>query len=191
MNRIVVGISGASGMPYALSLMNCLHASVQPEIETFVVPTRAARKVWDVEMKTPGGINHLLNYCDHYFDEDNFLAPIASGSFLTDGMVVVPCSIKTLSGIVHSYNDTLLIRAADVTLKEKRKLVLVVRENPLHAGHLKLMYEAANLGAVIMPPVTCFYNHPDSIGQMVDHLVGKILDQFGIEHNIMKRWCGR
>jgi 4-hydroxy-3-polyprenylbenzoate decarboxylase len=139
-------------------------------------------------MDTPGGMTNLLEYSDHFFQNDDFIPPIASGSFLTDGMVVVPCSIKTLSGIVHSYNDTLLIRAADVTLKEKRKLVLVVRETPLHSGHLKLMYEAANLGAIIMPPVTCFYNKPESIDQIVDHLVGKILDQFDIEHNIMKRW---
>jgi len=115
-------------------------------------------------------------------------ASLASGSFLTEGMVVVPCTIKTLSGIANSYNENLLVRAADVTLKEKRKLVLVVRETPLHKGHLRLMTMAADMGAHILPPVPSFYHMPKTIDDIIDQTIGKIFDYLGIEHDLFKRW---
>ena len=123
-------------------------------------------------------------------DIDNLGASVASGSFMTDGMVIAPCTVKTLSGIAHSYSDNLIIRAADVSLKERRRLVLVVRETPLHKGHLKLMMEAADHGAIILPPVPAFYPHPKTIDDMVDHTVGKILDLFDVPHALFKRWEG-
>jgi len=127
---------------------------------------------------------------DVSYDTEDIFAPLASGSFLTDGMVVVPCSMKTLSAIANSYADNLLARAADITLKEQRKLVLVVRETPLHLGHLELMAKAARLGAIILPPVPAFYHHPETLAEIVDHTVGRILDLFGIEHTLTPRWGG-
>jgi 4-hydroxy-3-polyprenylbenzoate decarboxylase len=117
-------------------------------------------------------------------------ARVASGSFRTDGMVIAPCTVKTLSGIAHSYNQNLIIRAADVALKEKRRLVLVVRETPLHLGHLKIMAEAAELGAMILPPAPAFYHRPKTIDDLVDHTVGRILDLLDIEHDLCRRWDG-
>jgi 4-hydroxy-3-polyprenylbenzoate decarboxylase len=122
------------------------------------------------------------------YDNRDVGAALASGSFLTEGMVVAPCTIKTLSGIANSFTTNLLIRAADVNLKEKRKLVLVVRETPLHKGHLRLMSQAADLGAHILPPVPSFYHGPKTIEDILDQTVGKIFDFIGIEHNLFKRW---
>ena len=122
------------------------------------------------------------------YDDKDVGASIASGSFLTEGMVVAPCTIKTLSGIANSYNDNLLVRAADVTLKEKRKLVLVVRETPLHRGHLNLMTMAADMGAHILPPVPSFYHQPKTIDDIIDQTMGKIFDYLGIKHNLFRRW---
>jgi 4-hydroxy-3-polyprenylbenzoate decarboxylase len=122
------------------------------------------------------------------YDEKDFEAPPASGSFLTHGMIVAPCTIKTLSGIANSYSGNLLIRAADVTLKEKRKLVLVVRETPLHKGHLQLMSKAADLGAHILPPMPSFYNHPKTIEDIIHQTIGKVFDYLEIEHTLFKRW---
>jgi len=120
----------------------------------------------------------------------NQAASISSGSFKTEGMVIAPCSMKTLSGIVNSYADNLIVRAADVMLKEGRKLVLMPRETPLHVGHCKLLYEAAQLGAVIAPPMPAFYNRPESIDDLVNHSVGRVLDLFGLDAGILKRWEG-
>jgi 4-hydroxy-3-polyprenylbenzoate decarboxylase len=125
---------------------------------------------------------------DFVYDHKDMAASLASGSFLTEGMVVVPCTIKSLSGIAHSYNENLLIRTADVTLKEKRKLVLVVRETPLHVGHLRLMTQAAEMGAHILPPVPSFYHQPETIEDIIDQTIGKVFDYMGIEHNLFKRW---
>ncbi|HET6445636.1 MAG TPA: UbiX family flavin prenyltransferase, partial [candidate division Zixibacteria bacterium] len=122
------------------------------------------------------------------YDNKDVGAALASGSFLTEGMVVVPCTIKTLSGIANSYTDNLLIRAADVTLKEKRKLVLVVRETPLHKGHLRLMTMAADMGAHILPPVPSFYHQPKTIDDIIDQTIGKIFDYLGIKHDLFRRW---
>ena len=125
------------------------------------------------------------------YDNRDIGANIASGSFITEGMVVIPCAIKTLSGIAHSYNDNLLVRAADVCIKEKRKLVIVARETPFHKGHLRLMMEAADLGATILPPVPAFYCLPQTIDDLINHLVGKVLDMFHIENNLFHRWGSR
>jgi 4-hydroxy-3-polyprenylbenzoate decarboxylase len=116
------------------------------------------------------------------------IAPISSGSFITAGMIVAPCSIKSLSAIAHSYDDTLLVRAADVALKERRKLVLMVRETPLHLGHLRLMVEVTENGAVVLPPAPSFYNQPATIADIVDQTVGKMLDQFGLDRHLFRRW---
>jgi 4-hydroxy-3-polyprenylbenzoate decarboxylase len=138
--------------------------------------------------ETAHTVETLRMLASHVYDPDDLWAPLTSGSFKTDGMVVIPCSIKTLSGIAHSYNENLLTRAADVTLKERRRLILGVRETPLHQGHIELMLQASRMGAVLFPPVPAFYFHPQTIGDLVDHTVGKILDLFGIDHHLYVRW---
>lgn len=181
----MVGISGASGIVYGVRLLEALRAL---EVETHLVFTEAARRIALSEVGlSPQGIERLADYCH---PNDDLAAPISSGSYPTSGMVVAPCSIKSLSAIAHSYNDSLLARAADVTLKERRKLVLVVRETPLHLGHLRLMVQAAECGAVILPPMPAFYHRPRTIADLVDQTVGKILDQFGLEHSLFRRWQG-
>jgi 4-hydroxy-3-polyprenylbenzoate decarboxylase len=127
---------------------------------------------------------------DVVYDQEDLSAAIASGSFMTQAMVVAPCSIKTLSGIANSYTTDLLTRAADVTLKEKRKLVLVIRETPLHIGHLRLMMQAADIGAHILPPMPSFYHRPKTIDDIIDQTVGKIFDYLGVDHDLYKRWDG-
>ncbi len=181
--RIVVGISGASGVTYGLELLRVLR---DLGYESHAVISEGARKVFALET---GHSPQEVEACAAFLhDPDNLGAPISSGSFITGGMVVIPCSIKTLSGIAHSYNDNLLVRAADVTLKERRPLVLVVRETPLHLGHLRLMEVAASSGAVILPPVPAFYHKPKTIDDIVLHTVGKVLDCLRIPHNLFRRW---
>ncbi|MGI5940174.1 MAG: UbiX family flavin prenyltransferase [Thermoleophilia bacterium] len=185
MQRLIVGISGASGIVYGVRLLEVLrHTSV----ETHLILSEAAKSVAALETGySAAQIEALANVV---YEDDDLAACISSGSFLTMGMVVAPCAIKSLSAIAHSYSDGLLVRAADVALKEGRRLVLVVRETPLHLGHLRLMVEAAECGAVILPPMPAFYHHPQSVADIVDHTVGKILDQFGVEHNLFSRWQG-
>jgi 4-hydroxy-3-polyprenylbenzoate decarboxylase len=181
--RLVVGISGASGTVYGIRLLETLR---QAGVETHLVMTEAAKQVARVESgRDPQDVEALAHasYPDSALD-----APVSSGSFLTMGMVVVPCSIKSLAAIAHCYSDTLLVRAADVTLKERRRLVLVVRETPLHLGHLRLLTQVTEYGAVVLPPVPGFYHAPATVADLVDHTVGKILDQFGIDHGLFKRW---
>lgn len=186
MKRIVIGMSGASGAIYGIRLLEMLS---KMNIETHLVISEAAQKTIELEtswtMKQVKGLAHTCH------ENKNIGASIAGGSFLTDGMVVIPCTIKTLSSVANSYNDNLLARAADVTIKEKRKLVLVVRETPLHKGHLRLMMAAADLGATILPPVPAFYMLPQNLDDIVNHLVGKVLDIFHIEHNLFRRWGSR
>ncbi len=160
----------------------------QDEIETHVIISAGARRTIEYEMGLPASFVDEL--ADHLYDERDLAASIASGTFVTGGMVVAPCSIKTLSAIANSYNDNLIARAADVCLKERRRLVLVVRETPLHAGHLRLMLQATESGAVILPPVPAFYHQPASIEELVDHTVVKILDQFDIHVDLIRRWAG-
>jgi len=182
--RIVVGISGASGVIYGVRLLDLLKE--KKEFETHLVLSEPGKKNIEIETTYTADEVAAMATCVH--DNRDVGASIASGSFLTEGMVVVPCTIKTLSGIANSYNDSLLVRAADVTLKEKRKLVLVVRETPLHKGHLRLMTLAADMGAHILPPVPSFYHQPKTIEDLIDQTIGKIFDYFGIAHNLFKRW---
>lgn len=182
--RIVIGISGASGVIYGVRMLQLLQS--YPDIETHLVMSSAGKL--NIEIETDYRVVDVLALADVVYDEFQMDAALASGSFLTDGMVVLPCSIKTLSGIANSYTSNLLVRAADVALKEKRKLVLVVRETPLHKGHLRLMADAADLGAHILPPIPSFYHRPKSIEDLIDQTIGKIFDYLGVEHNLFKRW---
>lgn len=185
MKRLVVGMSGATGAIYGIRLLEVLAKS---DIETHLVISNAAEKT--IGLETSWAVEKVKELAHTCYDIRDIGANIASGSFLNEGMVVIPCAIKTLSGIAHSYNDNLLTRAADVTIKEKRKLVIVARETPFHKGHLKLMLEAADLGATILPPVPAFYCLPKTIDDLVNHLVGKVLDMFRIENNLFHRWGG-
>jgi 4-hydroxy-3-polyprenylbenzoate decarboxylase len=186
MRRLVVGISGSSGAVYGARLVEVL-ASL-PDVETHLVMTRGAEAT--IGYETPYDPDQVRGFADVSYEDANVGAAIASGTFLTDGMIVAPCSIKSLSAIANSYADTLLVRAADVALKERRRLVLVVRETPLHLGHLRLMTAATEAGAVILPPVPGFYTRPATIEQVVDHTITKVLDQFGLEASLIDRWQG-
>ncbi len=185
MQRLVVGISGASGIIYGIRLLEALRTI---EVETHLVISEAAKKV--AELETGYSVAKIEALADAVYKNEEIEAPISSGSFRTLGMVVAPCAIKSLSAIAHSYNDTLLARAADVVLKERRKLVLVVRETPLHLGHLRLMAEVTEYGGVILPPVPSFYHRPKTIDDILAQTVGKILDQFQLEHGLFRRWDG-
>lgn len=183
MKRLVVGISGATGAIYGIRLLEVLANS---DIQTHLVVSEAAEETIGLETSwTVEQVKALAHTC---YDTKNVGADIASGSFLCEGMVVIPCAIKTLSGIAHSYNDNLLVRAADVALKENRKLVVVVRETPFHQGHLRLMMTLADLGATILPPVPAFYFLPKTIDDLINHTVGKVLDALHVEHHLFPRW---
>jgi len=181
--RLVVGIAGASGVIYGIRMLEHLK---RLDMETHLIISEAGKR--NIQIETDWTVQHVLDMADHVYDNRDVASPLASGSFLTQGMVVIPCTIKTLSGIANSYADNLLVRAADVTLKEKRKLVLVVRETPLHMGHLRLMTMAAEMGAHILPPVPSFYHRPKTIDDILDQTIGKIFDFLGLEHHLFKRW---
>lgn len=183
-----MGISGASGAIYGVRLLQVLRDVA--EVETHLVMSQAARQTLTLE--TDFSLRDVQALANVVHDARDIAASISSGSFKTAGMVILPCSIKTLSGIVHSYTDSLLTRAADVVLKERRPLVLCVRETPLHLGHLRLMTQAAELGAVIMPPVPAFYHRPQSLDAVIDQTVNRVLDQFDIElpEDLFTRWQG-
>ena len=186
MHRIIVGISGSSGAIYGARLVEVL-AGID-DVETHLVVTSGAEATIAYETSyEPADIKGLADVV--YADKD-VGAALASGTFLTDGMVVAPCSIKTMSAIAHGYDATLIARAADVCLKERRRLVLVVRETPLHLGHLRTMTNLTEAGAVILPPVPGFYTRPQTIEALVDHTTTKILDQFGIDAGLIDRWSG-
>jgi 4-hydroxy-3-polyprenylbenzoate decarboxylase len=183
--RIVVGISGASGAIYGVRTLEVLH---KLGIETHLVLSDTAGKT--IEYETTYKVADVHALATKVYPVKDVGAAISSGSFKTDGMVVAPCSIKTLSGLANSYNDNLLTRAADVSLKERRKLVLVVRETPLHLGHLRLMTAVTEMGAVVLPPMPSFYHLPQTIDDIVNQTVGKVLDQFGLDASLFKRWSG-
>ncbi len=182
--RIILGMSGATGQIYGIRMLEILKD--MKSVETHLVLSDWSRKT--IELETAYKVPHVESLADYCYDMNNLGATISSGSFPCDGMVILPCSIKTLSAIANSYNDNLLIRAADVTLKEKRPLVLAVRETPLHLGHLRNMTAVAEIGAIIFPPLPAFYNHPNSIDDMVTNTVSRILDMVGIKNNLSKRW---
>ena len=185
MRRIIVGITGATGVIYGIRLLKVLS---DLHIETHAVISEAAKK--NITIETNFTVEDVQKLAAHVYDEKNLAASISSGSFKTDGMVIAPCTIKTLSGIAHSYNDNLIIRAADVMLKERRRLILVVRETPLHKGHLELMSQVAGFGGIILPPIPAFYYFPRTIDDLLDHTLGKILDLLEIENALFTRWKG-
>ncbi|HCR2158708.1 MULTISPECIES: UbiX family flavin prenyltransferase [Enterobacter] len=188
MKRLIVGLSGASGAIYGVRLLQVLRSVA--DVETHLVMSQAARQTLSLE--TDLSLRDVQALADVVHDARDIAASISSGSFKTAGMVILPCSIKTLSGIVNSYTDTLVTRAADVVLKERRPLVLCVRETPLHLGHLRLMTQAAELGAVIMPPVPAFYHRPTSLDDVINQTVNRVLDQFDINlpDDLFTRWQG-
>lgn len=184
--RLIVAISGASGPHYGVRLVEVLREHT--DVEIHLILSTGARATIAYEMERDP--DELLALAHVVHDERNLAASIASGTFVTGGMVVAPCSIKTLSAVATSFNDTLIARAADVCLKERRPLVLLVRETPLHLGHLRLMQQATEAGAVVLPPVTAFYHRPRTIGELIDHTVVKALDQLGIHLDLIPRWEG-
>lgn len=181
--RIVIGIAGASGVIYGVEMLRILSGL---DVEVHLIISSAGKR--NIEIETNYKAEEIEALADYSYDNRDVGASLASGSFLTEGMIVAPCTIKTLSGIANSYTENLLVRAADVTLKEKRKLVLLVRETPLHKGHLELMMRAADMGAHILPPVPSFYHQPKTIEDIVHQTIGKVFDYFNIEHNLFKRW---
>ncbi len=184
--KLVLGITGASGAIYGVRLLEVLRG--YPEVETFLIISESAAGI--VPQETGRSLATVQALAGHCLDDRDLAAPIASGSFHTDGMVVAPCSIKTLSALANSYSETLIARAGDVALKERRRLILLVRETPVHAGHLRLMLALAELGAVIMPPVPAFYDHPRTVDDLVDHTIGRVLDQLGLPHSLYQPWLG-
>ena len=188
MKRLIIGISGASGAIYGVRLLQVLRDVA--DVETHLVMSPAARQT--LALETSFSLRDVQALVDVVHDVRDIAASVSSGSFKTAGMVILPCSIKTLSGIVHSYTDSLLTRAADVVLKERRPLVLCVRETPLHLGHLRLMTQAAELGAVIMPPVPAFYHNPQSLDDVINQTVNRVIDQFDIDlpADLFTRWQG-
>jgi len=184
--RIIVGMNGTTGVIYGIRLLQVL--SEMKDIETHLVISRACEQTIGIE--TDFKIEDIKALATHSYSIDDIAACLASGSFLHDGMIVAPCSMKTLSAVAHSYTDNLLTRAADVTLKERGRLLLLVRETPLHLGHLRNMVRVTEMGGIIMPPAPAFYHRPQTIRDIIDHTVGKALDLFRIEHTLYRRWSG-
>jgi 4-hydroxy-3-polyprenylbenzoate decarboxylase len=186
MRRIVVGITGASGAVYGVRLLEVLRQA--EGIETHLILSDAARTTLPLE--TDRRVEDVEALAHRAHDASDLSSPLASGSFRTGGMAIAPCSMKTLSAVANSFGDNLIARAADVTLKEGRRLVLVPRETPLHKGHLQLLLRAAELGATILPPAPAFYHRPKTIQELVDQTVGKLLDALGVDHELFRRWGG-
>jgi len=184
--RIVVGVSGASGSIYGLRLLEKLR--LQPAVETHLILTRSGEKTLFLETRKKAG--ELKALAQFSYPLEDISGRLASGSFQTDGMVIAPCSIHTMSAIAHGVTDNLLTRAADVSLKERRRLILMVRESPLHLGHLRTMVALAEMGAIIAPPVPGFYHHPETISDLVDHSVDRVLDLLGLPDQTARRWDG-
>jgi 4-hydroxy-3-polyprenylbenzoate decarboxylase len=183
---LIIGITGATGVIYGIRLLETL--SSIDDVETHLILSETSRQIIKYETgKKAAEIEKLSDFSYHI---DDIGARLASGSFKRDGMVVAPCSIKTMAALANSYSDNLLVRSGDVTLKEGKRLVLLVRETPLHIGHLKNMERLCEMGATIMPPVPAFYHRPKTIMDLVDQTIGKVLDLFGIEHNLFPRWSG-
>ncbi len=188
MRRLVVGVSGASGVIYAIRLLEVLRSL--EDVETHLVMSKAARQT--VSYETEYTVEQVEELADVQHSIMNIAAAIASGSFKTTGMVVVPCSMKTLSGIAMSFSENLLLRAADVSLKDRRPLVLLPRETPLHLGHLRLMVQVAEMGAVILPPMPAFYHRPKTVDEVINQTVNRVLDVLKIElkEELFERWQG-
>ena len=181
--KLVIGMTGSTGVIYGVRILEVLK---EHNIQTHLVITEWAKKC--LAMETDYNLDKLKSLATEYSDDSNLASGISSGTYRHDGMIVIPCSMKTLSAIANGYDETLVARSAGVTLKESRKLVLVTRETPLTAINLENMLKLARLGVVILPPVPGFYTKPKSIAQIIDHTVGKCLDQFNIDHDLYKRW---
>ena len=184
MRRLVVGMSGASGAIYGIRLLEVLSKVDDIEVHLVLSPS-SGRTIHD---ETDWKVSDVEALADVVYNYQDIGASLSSGSYRHAGMIIAPCSVKTLSGIVNSYDDNLLVRAADVALKEKRRVVLLVRETPLHLGHIELMARAAKYGAVVMPPVPAFYIRPKSLDDIINQSVGKSLDFFNISHTLFRRW---
>jgi 4-hydroxy-3-polyprenylbenzoate decarboxylase len=181
--RLIVGISGASGVIYGVRVLAALKAA---GVETHLIMTRSAQIT--LAHETALKVTDVFAMADAVYKAEDIAAPVSSGSFRTDGMIVAPCSIRSLSEIATGVTSSLLTRAADVVLKERRRLVLLVRETPLHTGHLRSMVAVSEIGAVVMPPVPAFYTQPASVEDIVDQTAGRALDQFEIECGFVRRW---
>ena len=186
--RLIVGISGASGAIYGIRLLEILQKL--PEIDTLLIISKAAKRT--IVLETDYKVDQVEKLADEVLPDHDIAASVSSGSYKTSGMVVIPCSIKTLSGIANSYADNLLVRAADVVLKEQRKLVLVLRETPLHLGHTQLMTRSIEIGATLLPAMPAFYHRPSTIDDLINQTVNRALDQFDIElpEDLFERWTG-
>jgi len=184
--RIIVGMSGSSGLIYGIRTLEALRQ--HSEVQTHLVMSHAAKL--SAALETGYSQADIEALADVVYNVRDIGATLASGSFKTAGMMVTPCSMKTLSAIAHSYADNLLVRAADVVLKERRRLVLMPRETPLHTGHCRLLLAASELGAILVPPVPAMYNRPQSVDDIIDHTVGRVLDLFDIDNTLVKRWPG-
>lgn len=184
--QLIIGMSGASGLIYGIRLLEVL--KLQPDVETHLILSGSAKL--NIALETDWSVADVQSLADHVHKVSDIAANIASGSFRTDGMIIAPCSIKTVSGIANCYADNLMVRAADVVLKERRRLVLVPRETPLHTGHCRLFYELSQMGAILAPPVPAFYTRPQTIDDLVNHHVGRLLDLFGLDTGLVSRWQG-
>ena len=186
MKRLDIGMSGSSGVIYGIRMLEVL--AKDPEVETHLILSQAAKM--NIGIETEWSVADVEALADEVHNNKNIGASIASGSYKTAGMIVVPCSMKTLSGIANSYAENLIIRAADVMLKERRQLVIVPRESPLHTGHCELMLKASQIGAVICPPSPAFYTSPKTVDDIINHSVARVLDLFDIESDRLQRWQG-
>ena len=184
--RLIIGMSGASGVIYGIRLLEVL--SRVEQVETHLVLSDSAKL--NIAIETDRSAKEIQVLADEVYSNRDIAARLASGSFKTDGMIVAPCAIKTLSAIANSYTDSLLVRAADVVLKERRRLVLVPRETPLHVGHCELLLKASQMGAIMAPPMPAHYINPQTVDDLVDHHVGRILDLFDLDPGLVQRWQG-
>lgn len=184
--RLVLGISGSTGSIYGIRLLEVLRGI--PAVETHLVISAPGKRT--IVEETDCGIKYVEGLAHHVYDNRDIGAALASGSFKTEGMIIAPCSIRTAAAVATSTGEGLLCRAADVTLKEGRPLIVVVRETPLHAGHLRQLLQLAEIGGVIFPPMPAFYHRPQTLDDLVNHSVGRILDRLGIPHGLGREWAG-
>jgi 4-hydroxy-3-polyprenylbenzoate decarboxylase len=182
--KIIIGITGASGVIYSVKLLK--YFSGNSLIETSLILSDSAEKILGFEMNLPK--DELVKYADYVFDNDDLIAPMSSGSYLFDSMIIIPCSMKTVAGIVNGFSNNLILRTADVTLKEGRKLILVPRETPLSAIHLKNLYHLSKMNVTVIPATPAFYHKPQTIDDLVNYIIGKILDSLNLENTLFNRW---
>ncbi len=183
---LIIGITGASGAIYGIRLLEVL--SAYKEVETHLIVSEAAEEI--IKYETDWSLERVKALADNCYDINDIGASLSSGSYRRDGMIIAPCSMKTIAALANSYTDNLITRAADIALKERKRLVLLARETPLHLGHLRNMVKLTEMGAVVFPPVPGFYHKPQTIMDLVDHTVGKVLDLFDIKNDLFTRWSG-